>query len=181
MKSNDFNKSLFLIKKGLRTFGIGVMETKRGKMTTKEILHKLRNPYGLSEEEKRAVQLKAAKEKYVHVLLLDYKPMGRGKNFSSESTVGWLDIVKEFDSRVSIDSFLAKRLVELDPDKKWVHPASYDPDSDGHVSMYLDLVEGKFAKHSFVPKNEQKEWSIMKTYGSHEMNIDEMWAELGKV
>lgn len=104
-----------------------------------------------SPEDFEEILLSAA-EHWRPVVVLGYKPVGRGKNFHEMvylDSYKWLDIYKKLPKKptISIDTFLAKRDKKL-LDQEFVPELFYETE-EGMFSMYVDLVENKMGLSSF--------------------------------
>lgn len=116
---------------------------------------------------------KRLKDRGLKVLFLGYKNFGRGVNYFNEHTstindnIEWLknnisDIISHFDV-VSFDNLALKQLdiKSILSEEEW---DKFYMGNDGQHTMYIDMVEGVFAKSS----TSKKRYPIMNT-------IDEMF------
>lgn len=85
------------------------------------------------------------RDRYEKLIILGFKNIGRGKDFTPYSTKGWIDILNEYKwSKVGVDASLAEVLR-----KESSIPQIYIRKEDGVFSMYNDAVENTASFNSF--------------------------------
>lgn len=80
--------------------------------------------------------------------LLGYKTTKRGLAFGEKPAGKWIDVIREADTRVAIDTVLAEKYYD-ELIKRGVHEWMVTR-KDGAFSMYIDCVEGTMHRSSYA-------------------------------
>lgn len=125
--------------------------------------------------------LKQIKKSGLNATLLGYKTTGRGDQYEDVSYDWWIDAIKDLSEEgnlpeIGIDTVLANQykaeLEGLDI-PSWLYYLE-----EGKHSMYVDIVNKKFAASSFVEKGEYKDLQIGGTSSSPRPNLKDAWGRV---
>lgn len=126
---------------------------------------------GLNSIEELGQMIDAVQGFYDHrLVLLKFKPIGRGENIAPHNSDGWADIVDGSRmyswGNIALDSALAKDAeIELPS-----ADARTLGSEDGRFSMYYDAVNHKAAAHSFLPMDDMDDcepWKVIDWWKEH--------------
>ena len=128
---------------------------------------------GTIESHHLAGILRACADAGVRATLLGFKSVGRGANYQPRNYRNWLEIVKDSQAKVSIDTALAAEYQQQIL-AAGISPYMFDV-KEGAFSCYIDLVQNKIGPSSFCKPEEMLPLESDEPWDSPErLEVDEM-------